>query len=132
MRIGIAFGLAVGAGVQAFRAWPPLHPVTTDAAVLVLIIAILCAYLGGRWHGSGRPMAVAMASAEATAVASAQQSVQVAVVMPGGGAGGTVGGVRVPADDVAWFASEQRHALTESDLEGVDLSDLFQEGMEVE
>lgn len=124
----IAFGLATGAGIQAWRAWPAQHPVTGDSLAVVFIVGVICAYLGGRWHGR-HGGAVAVAHAEAHATASAVNSVNVAVVMPGGGAGAVPGGFRVPtAGAVPWLDSTSTTPqLTADVLEGLDLSDVVQD-----
>lgn len=123
----IAFGLAAGAAIEAWRAIPPDGPVSAKSAALVLVVAVLCAYLGGRWRGRGRGGATAIATARAEASAIATQQVNVAVVVPGAGAGATgrhaaAGGVLVPSETVPWLA-EARPAPGDL-FDGADLRDL--------
>lgn len=122
----IAFGLAIGAGVQATRNLPPDGPVTANGAALVLVVAVVCAYVGGRWRGRGRGGAVAVASAEATAVASAANHVNFAVFTTGQGAGASRavdgGVVLYPSESAPWLG-EPRQVVDESILEGADLRD---------
>jgi len=133
----IAFGLAVGAGVQAWRNFPPDGPVTASSGILVSILGVLFAFLGGLWASRGRSSATAtaVASAEATATANAAQTVNVAVFTTGQGAGAASSapvGVRLPADDAAWFG-EQRPQLEAGQLDGMDLRDLYDDaGLEAE
>lgn len=122
----IAFGLAAGAGLQAWRAYPPSSPLTGDSLAVVFAVGVLCAYLGGRWHGRGRTSAVAVAQAEATAVAS--NHVNVAVVVPGAGAGASVSPYAVPTESAPWVTTPiSIPELTADQLEGMDLSELVEE-----
>jgi hypothetical protein len=115
----IAFGLAAGAAVQGFRSWPATAPMTADGVALIFVIGVVCAYLGGRWHGRGggaHATAVAVARAEATAVSAPVQTVNLIVGQR------PVSAVRVPDADVEWFG-EVRPAITAADLDGMDLSE---------
>ncbi|MCW2787151.1 MAG: hypothetical protein JWP74_3668 [Marmoricola sp.] len=123
----IAFGLGCGAGVEAWKNFPPDGPVTTRPLALVFIVGLLCAYLGGRWHGRGHVSASATAVAVANASATAQQAVNLVVMTGGGAAPGR--GVQVPSEAVSWFEGE-RVQVTEADLDGMDLSELLSESPE--
>jgi hypothetical protein len=121
----IAFGLAVGAGVQAWRAFPPSSPVTGDSVALVFVVGVVCAFLGGLWHGRGRHNVSAHAHAEAHAIAANQ--VNLAVVVPGAGAGASVSPYAVPTDAAPWIASSSTvPALDGDQLEGFDLSEILE------
>jgi hypothetical protein len=123
----IGFGLAAGAGVQAFRSFPAQSPATVDGVAVAFVVAVVCAYLGGRWHGRGRGGAVAVAHAEAHATAAAQGGNVNLVVVTGEGARPV--GVRVPDETTApWLAGVQdRRQLEADDLDGMDLSELLSE-----
>lgn len=122
----VAFGLAVGASVQAWRQWPPDGPVTADAAMVVFLFGLLAAYLGGLWGGRGRggarATATATASAEATAAAFGN-AVNVAV-FTADPARPTA--FRVPDESVSWIEG-QRRQLEADELDGLDLFDLYGE-----
>lgn len=123
----IAFGLGVGAGIQAWRNFPPDGPVTASSLALVFAVGILCAFFGGLWSSRGRGGAHAMASASAEAVASAVNSntVQLAVVMPGAGA--RASGVSLPSDQAPWMVgASERPQITLDDLDGLDPAELFE------
>lgn len=115
----IAFGLACGAGIQAWRAWPPDGPVTADGAAVVLVLGVLCAYLGGRWHGRGTGKATAVAVASAEATATAVQSVNLII----GDTAARAAGIRVPTEEVSWFDG-QRVIASADDFDGFDLTEL--------
>lgn len=121
----LAFGLAVGVGVQAWRNVPADGPASYDAAALVFFVAVLCAYLGGRWDGRGRgARASAYASAEATATATAQQQVNVAVVVPGAGARPSFG---LPSETAPWLLeAQERHELTSDQLDGLEVAEILE------
>lgn len=123
---GIAFGLAVGAGIQAWRAWPAGQTVTADGMFLVFVIGLLCAYLGGRWHGTGRgAFAMATATATATAQANNVNTVQLAVLVPGA-SGARPEGMGVPSESAPWMVgATERHQLDVDDIDGMDLAELF-------
>lgn len=129
----LAFGLGVGAAIQAWRNWPATALVTADSLAFVFCLGLVAAYLGGRWssRGSGGATAVAVASAEAASTSVASNNVNVAFVMPGHGAGSASSGVTVPTDSAPWIASSTRPQLTSNDLEGFDpdeLRDLLPDG----
>lgn len=119
----LAAGLGIGAGIQAFRAWPPDGPVTMDAAAIVFAVGLIAAYLGGRWHGRGHATAVAVASAEATATAAAVQSVNIVL------ADRPAPPVRVPSDTAPWLAGE-RPQITADDLDGLDVAEIIEQAPE--
>jgi hypothetical protein len=129
----IGFGLATGAGVQAWRNFPPDGPVSARPLALFFIVGVLAAYLGGLWrsrsgsYASATATAVAVSSAEATA----HQTVNVALVVPGAGAGSTTGGASFPTESVGWFDGA-RVQLSEDDLDGADLSELGERSAEYE
>ena len=126
----IAFGICTGAGIQAWRHWPSDGPVTSSGAYFVLLLAVVSAYLGGRWHGRGAPaFASASAHARATATAQATQSVQVAVVVPGSGAAAM--GSRIPNESVEWFGGS-RFELQDDQFDGMDISELVEREAEPE
>lgn len=122
----IAFGLCCGAGLQAWRHWPPDGPVTATGAAFVLVVAVLAAYFGGRWHGRQTPVsawASARADATATATAQQQQSVNVAVLVPGS----TGAGARATStlDALPWLGASQLDVTEVSELlEGFDVAEL--------
>jgi len=119
----IAFGLATGAGIQAFRNFPADGPVSMRSAALVLVVGVVFAFLGGLWGGRGRGPVTAVAVAQAEATATATNNVQVAVVLPGGRRAGE--GVRVPDPaSVTWIEGERRQ-VEASELDGIDLSELL-------
>lgn len=124
MVAAIAFGLAVGAGVEAWRALPADGPVSADSAAVVLVLGVLLAYLGGRWGGRGRGGAVAVATARAEASAVASQQVNVAVVVPGAGAGAQTagGGVLLPSGSLPWL--DETRASAGELLDGADVRDI--------
>lgn len=126
----IAFGLSVGAGVQAWRNWPPDGPVTPNAGIVVLLAAVVAAYLAGRWagrgHGGASAVASARAEASAAAVAAPVQVVNVVLERDFRDTAAryeTAGGVSVPSDSAPWLVGA-RTAVDESLLEGADLRDL--------
>jgi hypothetical protein len=122
----IAFGLAVGAAIQAFRQWPADGPVTVDAAVAVFLVGLLAAYFGGRARrgSAATATATAVSISEANANAQAHQSVQVAVVLPGAGA--SPHGIAVPGEGEhapLWWSTPRGH-LEVDQLDGMDAADL--------
>ena len=125
----VAFGLAAGAGVQAWRQWPADGPVTSDSGILVMVVGIAAAYLAGLWKGRPHRSAYAAARAEAhaEATANAHQSVNVAVVVPGQGAsaGGSQGdgSVMVPLESASWIGGSLRHVEAD-ELDGMDFAEL--------
>jgi len=60
--------LALGAGIQAFRQWPPSGPVSVWPAVVIFLAGLLAAFFAGRAfrRPGGNATAVAVASAEAS------------------------------------------------------------------
>lgn len=123
----VAFGLCVGVGVQALRAWPASAPVSGSAIALVMCIAAVAAYLAGRFHGRpGGAAAVAAAEASAAAEATAQQSVQVFVGTSPVSSGA---GVRIPSDHAPWIEGGQRPELTLDHLDGLAVEELLEEDM---
>lgn len=129
----LAFGVATGAAIQAWRNFPPDGPATQQTVASVVILGVLCAYLAGRWHGRGRSSASATATATATAVASsvaqAHQTVNVAVVMPGGGARPM--GVTSPGGAMPWLDDAPRREVTADDLDGLDMAEFLDTESEV-
>lgn len=127
----LAFGLAVGAGVQAWRQWPPDGPTAASSGIVVMVAGIVMAYLAGRWHGRGNGGASATATAIATAnAASVGNTVQVYVAAPGGGVQpvtSVVGVASVPSADAPWMTSEAVAELDVSTLEGMDLAELLED-----
>lgn len=127
----IAFGLCVGAGVQAWRQWPADGPVTVEAGVLVMIVAVAAAFLGGLWWGRVRSSSWASAYAEARATArseskaTAQQSqtVNLVVVEKAGAGSARDGGVRTPDELTPWMGGARRE-VSADELDGMDLSEL--------
>ncbi|MGY2704855.1 hypothetical protein [Nocardioides sp. HB32] len=123
----IAFGLCVGAGVQAWRNFPADGPVTIGPAVLVMCLAVLAAYLVGRGvrgvGSSATAVAVASASAESTSVAGASSTVNLAVVIPGQGAASAPMGVQIPSESAPWLGGS-KPVPELADLDGYDLSEL--------
>lgn len=122
----VAFGIACGAGFQAWRNYPADGPATAASLWWLLVAATVCAYLGGRWHGRGRggATAVAVASAEATAAAQAVNRVQVFNVMPGGGAAPS--GVRMPTESAPWLTGDPAPVLDVDQIDGMDLHELVE------
>lgn len=123
----IALALGVGAGIQAFRQWPPDGPVSTDVAVTLFVIGLAIAYLGGRWHGRGG--ARANATATATAVAKSEATgnvVNVAVFTPGGA---TASGLSVPTESTPWLGGP-RPTVEVDDLDGMDVAELLAQDAE--
>jgi hypothetical protein len=125
----LAFGLGLGAGIQAFRAWPPDAPVGMESAVVCFIVGLIAAYVAGR---ARRPAGgIAVATAEATATAS--NTVQLAVVVPGQGAGqvGAHGGISVPTESAPWLGAV--HSAPSLDqLDGADMRDVMEQLGEVD
>lgn len=124
----LGFGLAVGAGIQAWRNIPPDGPVSSDMAFWVLVVAVVLAYLGGRSRRGAYASATATASAtaEATAAAHAQQAVQVFITNGEGGARPV--GYSIPTGEAPWLAtSAERPALTLDQLDGMDLAEFSEE-----
>src|SRR5690349_16630038 len=95
---GLMFGLGVGAGIQAWRNWPPQANVSADTLAVVFCGGLVVAYFAGRFASRGRASAVATATATATADSVASSNVNVAFFVPGHGAGSATGGVAVPTD----------------------------------
>lgn len=123
----LAFGLCAGAGFQAWRNIPPDGPGSTDAAFLVLLVAVLAAFAAG--YTLGRPYRGASATATAVAAAeasSAAQSVVNLVVMPGQGAGDAPMPVCVPTEALPWMGA-QRVQVSADDLDGLDVAELLSE-----
>lgn len=121
----IAFGLAVGAGIQAWRQWPADGPTTTSSGVLIMIAGMIAAYLAGRWRGRGTNSATAHATATAVAsAASVGNTVNLFVATPGGGVtpASTLAGV--PSDSAPWLTGTAVPALDVALLEGMDDTDL--------
>lgn len=145
----MAFGIAAGAGFQAWRNYPADGPTDTDMLWVVLVAGMLAAYLGGRWHGHARggatAVAVATAEATATAGAAAHNQVQVINVVPRVGVEhyddeglvwqkDTKGrpiydrrtGIGVPSDNAPWMDGG-RPALELDQLDGVELTELLED-----
>lgn len=121
------FGVCAGAGLQAWRNYPPEGPGSAEGLWVVLLGAVLLAYLAGRGVRARRgPVAVAQAAAFASAKADSASSstVNVAFVMPGAGARPV--GVAVPDDSMPWFEG-QRAQLSVDQLDGQELSELVEE-----
>lgn len=113
----LAFGIGVGAGIQAWRNWPADGPTSTSMGFVVTVAAVLLAYFGGRRR---RPAAVAVASAHAEAVSTSQ--VNLAVVVPGAGHS-RIGATAPEPGAVSWMGHE-RAQVTANDLDGLDLEEL--------
>lgn len=122
----IAFGIAAGFGVQALRAWPAGGPVTQNGVAVIGALAVLLAYLAGRWRGRGNVRATATAVASARAASLASSSVNIAFVSPGGGARPV--GVSVPseAEGVEWFGAP-RNLPSLDELDGMELGELVED-----
>lgn len=124
----VAFGLCVGAGVQAWRNFPGDGPSMIGPAMLVMFVAVLCAF--GAGYTMGRPSARAMASASAAAraesssTAASSSSVNFAVVIPGHGAGASSSGSLQPSADAPWLGAP-RHSLSIDDVDGMDMSEVM-------
>lgn len=132
----IGFGLAAGAGVQAWRNFPPDGPVTARSLALAFVVGVVCAYLGGRWHGRHHVSAWASAKATANAAAvagasaDAHQTVNVAVFAPPAGSQGVQAGgrpaMRFPDEETLWVGSAQRQ-ISSDELDGMDLSEFAED-----
>lgn len=125
----VAFGLAVGAGVQAWRNFPADGPLTAHAAMIAAVVGTVAAYLGGRamrgrGHVSASASAYAAARAEAQSSSTATQQVNVAVVLPGQpSASSSVGAAHL--DALPWVgAARPLQGEVDQLLEGYDLSEL--------
>lgn len=118
----LAFGLGVGAAVQAFRNFPPDGPMQADSVAVVFLAGMVAAFFGGISRRSVSATAVAAASAEASASAAATNTVNVAVVIPGRGA---TSGVTVPGEAGVSWQGERRAVASVDDLDGADLSELL-------
>lgn len=125
----LAFGLAVGASIQAWRSFPADGPLSPDAAIVLFVAGLALAYVGGRFKRSRSSSSVAVATATASSEVHTEQRVQV-VVMPAGH-GAAPAGLAVPADSVAWLEGP-RAQITADDLDGADLSDMGVENQVVE
>lgn len=129
---GIAVALALGAGIQAFRQWPPSGPVSAWPAVVVMTVGIVLAYLAGKRgrQGAASATAVAMASAEASG-----NVLNVQVFSPNAAVAADPDPTRLRVPDVQtveWLDHAQPAALEPLDVldledVGLDLRDL-QEG----
>lgn len=127
----IAFGLAAGAAIQAWRNFPPDGPLTSNSLAVAFIVGLVAAFLSGWFMGrpwrAANATAVASAVAEARAAAASQSnaSVQVLINNARDQAGAEAqGGVRVPEPGaVSWMAERPLIASVE-DVDGMDLSDL--------
>jgi hypothetical protein len=120
----LALGLGVGAGVQAFRQWPPDGPLSTNAVTVLFIAGLLAAYFGGRRRSGST--AVAVATATASSAAEASNVVNVQLFSPGAVPERSILDVRVPEPGtVAWLDAPTAAAL-EPDvvLDGMSLEDL--------
>jgi len=125
----IAFGLAAGAGLQAWRNFPPNGPATGDALAVVFALGVVLAYVAGRVRGRGRTVSsatsTAVAAAAATAESTAVQHVSLAVNLAGMPARESAATVAYPSDAAPWFAG-QRAAITADDLDGLDAAELIE------
>lgn len=132
MWAAIAFGLAAGAGFQAWRNYPAERTPTADAMLLVFLAGLLAAYLAGRgrrrWGAQASATAVASAEADATATsdATASQALQVNIWQPNPTNSRPVeSGIAVPDPErLNWIAHRQQ--LSHDDVEGMDLSELLE------
>lgn len=126
----LAFGIAAGAGFQAWRNYPADGPTDTDMLWVVLVAGLLAAYLAGRWHGRARggatAVAVASAEASATAGAAAHNQVQVINVLPRHLEQEPSSGIRVPTDAAPWMDSG-RPVLELDQLDGLELTELVED-----
>lgn len=122
----LAFGLGVGAGVQAWRNWPANSLVTADSLAVVFCVGLVAAYFAGRARSRGHVSASATATAAAVSTSAAQATNSLNVfIAPGMGAGSTPTVVSVPTEDAPWMtAPDTTPQLTVDQLEGMDLEDL--------
>lgn len=121
----IAFGLAAGAALQAWRNFPPDGPMQSESLALLFVVGVVCAYLGGRSRRPSTQVAIAQAAAFAEAKAENTNTVNLAVVLPGGGA--RPHGVVVPdMDDMPWMVGE-RPQLDAGQLDGMDLAEFAED-----
>lgn len=124
----LAFGLCLGAGVQAWRNFPGDGPETIGPAMLVMFVAVLFAFAGG--YTMGRPSARASAAAfaaarsESSSTAASAATVNVAVVVPGQGAGASGTGALFPSADASWLGVG-RESVSIDDVDGMDMSELM-------
>jgi hypothetical protein len=122
----IVFGVAAGAGFQAWRHYPSEGPSSQEGLFVVLVGAVVLAFLVGLGIRRARgPVAIAQAAAYAQASAvSSGNTVNLAVVVPGQGAAPV--GVAVPDESMPWFQG-QRTQLSLDQLEGLDVAELLEE-----
>lgn len=129
MLTGLAFGLGVGAAIQAWRNWPATANVTADSLALVFCLGMIAAYFAGRARGRGTSSATASATAVAGSSSVASNSVNVAVVVPGAGAGSHAAHA-FPTDTAPWLTGTTRLELDSDSLEGMDLSEFVERDTE--
>lgn len=125
----IAFGLAAGAGFQAWRVYPTDRTPTASAMLLVFLVGLVAAYCAGRGVRSrfgAHASATATAIAESSSEAKAQAGVQVNIWQPDPTKqASVVAGHTVPDPDrVDWLA--RRQLISQDDVEGMDLSELVE------
>lgn len=119
----LAFGLGVGAAIQAWRNFPPDTTVNADTLAWLFVIGLAVAWLSGRWSSHGKASAWASAHAEASATSASTSAVHVQLLNVVPGQGARPDSLRVPSETVAWLDGD-RPAITQDDLEGCDLSEL--------
>lgn len=122
------FGLAFGAGfgVAAWKNVPKLdHPMTV-AAVLLVVGAVVAAYVGGRFATRQSAVAIATAKAEAAALAvvqanptaTAQQATTIVIGDPGRGA--RIAGEAMGLDRAPWLVGARHRAALEDEEDAVE------------
>jgi len=131
---GLAFG--AGFGVAAWKNLPKLSHPMTGAAVVLVVLAVVAAYVGGRLGTRQAAVAVATARAEALALAAvqanptatAQQSTMIVIGDPGRGA--RAAGAGLGLDRAPWLAGARHRA--ELDDEGDAVETMLADVREVE
>lgn len=125
----IVLGLAGGAAVQAWRAWPAQSVVGPEPLAVVFCAGLVLAYYAGRrsMRGRGNATATAIASSTADAVATNSTQINLAVFATADDSDrAAYGGVRVPTSAAPWMSSAPTAPRIELDqLEGQDLDDLL-------
>lgn len=119
----LAFGIGAGIGFQSLRNYPPDGPLSSNGLIVAVLVAIVCAYLGGRARRGATSVAVASATAEAHAASVASNSVNVYVSAPGGGA--VPVGMVIPDESLPWMGG-QRPMLSADQLDGMEASELVE------
>lgn len=129
----IAFGLAVGFGIGAWRDAPPLSRVSSIGLLLVVLVAMWASWRAGRrarFGSSGVAVAVASAEAVAAATAAGGQSIVQVVIGDGARAAGARrwGGL----DGAEWMGSDrsllEEHSGALEDLDPVEVLEAADSG----